>query len=421
MKIQAQVVLMLLLILLLPEAVFSQNKVIVKSSILGDDFKSVYILSHTDDNRIFGELYLSSDEIIPEFINVEIPSDSLFHSITILIRKDPSEPEYYHGSVNCYTFWGNSRDTINALSFTGEAPAKKVVNEKLDIKVRINGIGKVDDVYSLSTRSGLKDQMTKLNSKDVELVVSSYSTVGRCVYLMSKKEEEYREVIIHPKNSDLFSDNFSVEYEDLPVHTLRKELDVHTNHRTYVQINANEKNGAVYNLYSSPRTLEKIDGLEIDLPVNLEIADYDVTVISRDLASNSPSYNMTSSTQKIKSIYDMVLPKIVDVSNFVTGNSSGYTVDFQGNKFNSWMLRYAVHGLARNGVHIPWDFYKSNNWYIYGSTNGGILEVFVPELTRDIEEDVFGEHGQLLLDGDSWSFFRKYDDSHRETSSYVKD
>lgn len=417
----ARVYLPLFILLFVSSILFSQKEVVVSNDFLGDSFQCAYIISHTEDNEIFDVVKISPTLELPDYFSLQVPNDSNFHTVSLLVNRGAGFSDYYHQLVNCYTIWDNNNDTIRNVNLGG-VPGKVVDNRKIDVNVKVVEIGKLGDLYSLSTRENLKDKVSRpVGSKDIDFDIASYTGVGRCVYLASKKDENYREIIIHPSNSVWYSPEIIVEYEDLPVHTKREVLDIKTSDRAFVQINANTAEGGIYNIYTSPGSLESFDELEVDIPVGIEIVDYNVSIILRDFDVSPGEMLVKSIGQKIADIHEIQLPQEVEnISHLVTYRDPKYLIDLDGIKFDKWSLDFGIEGLVKTGIRIPWEHYRANNWMLSGDVNDNSFDVFVPYLTNEIRAEIFGVNGFIEEEKGHWSFMKQKDADYMEVSSVQK-
>jgi hypothetical protein len=356
---------------------------------------------------------------VSDYYSVKVPDDSDTYSVSIFTTRNPDAPEFYHQHTNGHTIWNNKKDTIRGL-WLGAVSGNTKKNQKIEVKVKVDGLKKLDDLYSLSYRANLEEKISRsLGGKSIELDVDSYSSVGRFFYLVDKRDDDYRELAVHPVSNKLFRPEILVKYGDLPIHRNRETLALSTNHRAFVQINANSKEGDTYNIYTSPRTLETFDELEVDIPVGIDIEDYNVSVILRDFDSAPGKILVKSIGQKLADLRDFKFrDQVEDISYLVTTNEGNYSVNLDGNKFDEWMLNFGVQGLIKTNTVIPSEYFRISSWIISGKVESNAFDVFLPELPNEVETEIFGERGYVQKEQGSWSFIRQKSNTYKESSSF---
>ncbi len=384
---------------------YGQREIQISSTVLGNHFVKAHLLTHNAANEVVDIVSLNPPLELPKYLSLKAPADNAFHTVTLVLVRDPQTGGIPYYNIQIATLWDNQQDTISKLdNFNVQQPAGKVPKNK-KVTLNITNVGKLDDLYSPSINEDLFGKARKVGSS-YELDLPLLSPIGRTIFLVNKKDKRYRQILLPPLGAGEAQNDFSFDYRELPVHDGRVTINPMSADPYRFYLTAADMSDNQYALYNSPgTTFESEETLTIDVPVEFPVKTYYATTQVSNAPTTRGQYCIVVAREAVASVESINFPELESKQNFVTAAAGeGYNVDISGKPYDVWSLFHPIRGYVNPGTGQADILLQSSYWSVRGKGKPTVEKVQLPKLPTAIINDLLGSDCRVITEQDNWVF-----------------
>ncbi|MTB53515.1 hypothetical protein [Lewinella sp. W8] len=377
---------------------------------------SIHLLTHNGDNEVFDRIDLDPSGNHPDFIPIKSPEVSELSVATLAIAKKSAYPLSYEKRLILSTIWDVQRDTIFSFSSNPTQSCCSSTRENpTTISMRIKNLDKLQDIYSPTLSVNLNALATTSVGKSTNFKIPSLEQkTSTVVYLRSKGDKDYRQLVIPPQEPSPYPNEIQFDYKQLPVHediyTLKVDSPDEFSLKIYATTNQMESVG----IYHSKNGYTVRRKVSIKIPVDMDFTEYSVKLSVRDRQDPDQLY-LASTSNSYSDLGDIKFPPTWIIDDLAFPSEEGYRFDFEKKNFNKWKASFKIDGLtAPNFVKTDTDY--GGDWVLYGGATKFGNAFFLPALPDDLRESLWGQDGRVIIERPNWIFSR--DDGKKITETH---